>query len=346
MNLKNKTILLTGGTGSFGNCFTELVLKEQHPKKIIIYSRDELKQYNMRKKFKDDKRLRFFLGDVRDGERLRRAFEDVDVVIHAAALKQVPALEYNPFEAVRTNVIGGYNIVTAACDMGVKKVVALSTDKAANPVNLYGATKLCSDKIFVSGNNFGRGQTSLAVVRYGNVAGSRGSVLPLFFEQRETGKITITDKRMTRFWITLEQAVRFVIHCLDIMKGGEVFVPKIPSIKIVDLAKAIAPDCQQIVTGIRPGEKLHEIMIPEESARSTLEFEKYFIICPEFHEWSQKTWLSDKKFKAKLCPSEFKYSSDANAQWLGVKELRTQYGDQNAAYSINRYNHTLWQAKR
>lgn len=343
MSLKNKTILLTGGTGSFGNCFTEMVLREHKPKKIIIYSRDELKQDDMRKKFKDDERLRFFLGDVRDKERLNRAFEDVDIVVHAAALKQVPALEYNPFEAVRTNIIGGYNVLTAACDAGVEKVIALSTDKAANPVNLYGATKLCSDKLFVSGNNFGRGKTRLAVVRYGNVAGSRGSVLPLFYQQRKTGTLTITDERMTRFWITLEQSVRFVTHCFDIMVGGEIFVPKIPSVRMIDLATAVAPDCKQVITGIRPGEKLHEVMIPEEISRTTLEFDKYYVIYPDFHEWISADYAKELLKNGKPCQDGFSYSSDNNDKWLSVIDLKKLYANENAAYSTTKENDSLWQ---
>lgn len=343
MSLKNKTILLTGGTGSFGNCFTEMVLREHNPKKIIIYSRDELKQYDMREKFKNDPRLRFFLGDVRDRERLGRAMEDVDVVVHAAALKQVPALEYNPFEAVRTNIIGGYNVLTAACDAGVKKVIALSTDKAANPVNLYGATKLCSDKLFVSGNNFGRGTTRLAVVRYGNVAGSRGSVLPLFYQQKKTGTLTITDERMTRFWITLEQAVRFVTHCFDVMVGGEIFVPKIPSIRMIDLATAIAPECKQVITGIRPGEKLHEVMIPEEISRTTLEFEKYYVIYPDFHEWISADYAKELLKHGKQCTDAFSYSSDNNNHWLSVVDLRKLYANQQSAYSTSNENDSIWQ---
>ncbi len=343
MSLKNKTILLTGGTGSFGNCFTEMVLREHNPKKIIIYSRDELKQYDMREKFKNDPRLRFFLGDVRDRERLGRAMEDVDVVVHAAALKQVPALEYNPFEAVRTNIIGGYNVLTAACDAGVKKVIALSTDKAANPVNLYGATKLCSDKLFVSGNNFGRGTTRLAVVRYGNVAGSRGSVLPLFYQQKKTGTLTITDERMTRFWITLEQAVRFVTHCFDTMVGGEIFVPKIPSIRMIDLATAIAPECKQVITGIRPGEKLHEVMIPEEISRTTLEFEKYYVIYPDFHEWISADYAKELLKNGKQCKDAFSYSSDNNSHWLSVVDLRKLYANQQSAYTTSNENDSIWQ---
>lgn len=324
MTFNGKTILLTGGTGSFGNCFTKMALAHSNPKKIIIFSRDEFKQYEMGNRFNHDNHLRFFLGDVRDKERLYRAMEGVDVVVHAAALKQVPALEYNPFEAVRTNVIGGYNVLTAACDRGVKKVIALSTDKAANPVNLYGATKLCSDKIFVSGNNFGRGETKLAVVRYGNVAGSRGSVLPLFKEQAKSGKLTITDERMTRFWITLEQGVSFVWRCLTNMEGGEIFVPKIPSLKVVDLAKAIAPECHLDIIGIRPGEKLHEVMVPTEVAHETLEFEDFYIICPSYHNWT-RTLKVGTSGKGKPCPDGFSYSSDNNDWWLSVDELKQMY---------------------
>lgn len=345
MSINDKVILVTGGTGSFGNAFTEIALRDYNPKKIIIYSRDELKQYEMKKKFDDkEDRLRFFLGDVRDQERLIRAMSDVDYVIHAAALKQVPAIEYNPFEAIRTNIIGGYNVLTAAADAGVKRVIALSTDKAANPVNLYGATKLCSDKLFVSGNNFGnRGQTKLSVVRYGNVAGSRGSVLPLFFEQKKSGIITITDERMTRFWITLEQAVKFVTHCFDVMVGGEIFVPKIPSVRVVDLAKAIAPECRQDVTGIRPGEKLHEEMIPEELAHDTVEFQKYFVICPAFHEWSMNLCIEAKNEPGKRCPDGFAYSSDSNDKWLTINDLRQMYASDKAAYNTSLVN-TSWAA--
>lgn len=344
MNLNDKTILITGGTGSLGHMFTETVLKEYNPQKLIIFSRDELKQYEMRRRFKDDPRLRFFLGDVRDPDRLNQAFRGVDVVIHAAALKQVPALEYNPFEAVRTNIMGAYNVVTAACAQGVSRVIALSTDKAANPVNLYGATKLCSDKIIISGNNFGQGQTKLSVVRYGNVAGSRGSVLPLFFEQKKSGILTITDMQMTRFWITLSQAVGFVLHSLDVMTGGEIFVPKIPTLRISDLASAIAPECEHRVTGMRPGEKLHEEMIPVEVARSTVEFQKYFVICPEFHEWSSDYFIENKNEKGKICDPNFCYSSETNDWWLSVRDLRKLYANETNAYKFEQATHTLWQA--
>lgn len=325
MSLAKKTILLTGGTGSFGNCFTRIALAELNPKKVIIFSRDEFKQSEMAKAFDGDKRLRFFLGDVRDKERLSRAMEGVEVVVHAAALKQVPALEYNPFEAVRTNIIGGYNVATAACDHGVKSVIALSTDKAANPVNLYGATKLCSDKVFVSSNNFGRGQTKLSVVRYGNVAGSRGSIVPLLLEQRKTGAVTVTDERMTRFWITLEEAVRFVIACFDRMAGGEIFVPKISSIRIMDLVEALAPECEHRLIGIRPGEKLHEVMVPEESAHETVEFDDYFVITPSFHDWSSSLYIKSKSASGRRCPDGFAYASHTNNRWLSVDELRKMH---------------------
>lgn len=339
MTLTNKTILLTGGTGSFGNCFTKLALAELDPKKIIIFSRDEFKQYEMAQRFGNDDRLRFFLGDVRDKERLSRAMDGVDIAIHAAALKQVPALEYNPFEAVRTNIIGGYNVATVACDHGVKKVIALSTDKAANPVNLYGATKLCSDKVFVSANNFGRGKTKLSVVRYGNVAGSRGSIVPLFLAQRKTGKITITDERMTRFWITLEQAVRFVLANFDRMVGGEIFIPKIPSMRVTDLAAALAPDCEHEIIGIRPGEKLHEVMVPSESAHETVEFDDYFVITPSFHQWANSLYIKSKDGNdGRRCPDGFVYASNTNNWWLSVEDLKKMYDDESKTHESTEPN--------
>lgn len=261
--LKGKTILVTGGTGSFGKMFVKTVLANHAAKKVIVFSRDELKQFEMQKEVHDP-RIRFFIGDVRDSERLHRAFHGVDYVVHAAALKQVPACEYNPMEAVKTNVLGAQNIINAAIDNSVKKVIALSTDKAANPVNLYGATKLCSDKLFIAGNAYsGDVDTHFAVVRYGNVMGSRGSVIPVFLEQRKTGTVTITDKRMTRFWITLDKGVQFVLSSLEMMKGGELFIPKIPSMGMLELANAIAPGCKHKITGIRPGEKLHEVLFPK-----------------------------------------------------------------------------------
>lgn len=314
-----KNILITGGTGSFGKTFTRYLLTNFNPKRVIIFSRDEFKQYQMSKEFNDEKRLRFFIGDVRDKERLYRAFWNVDYVVHAAALKQVPAAEYNPFEFIKTNIIGAQNIIEACIDNKVKKVVALSTDKAANPINLYGATKLCSDKLFVAGNAYAGGRvTRFSVVRYGNVLGSRGSVLPLFLEQKKKGKITITDKRMTRFWITLPKAVELVLKAFDLMFGGEIFVPKIPSMKIIDMAKAICPDCEIEEIGIRPGEKLHEVMIPEDDARHTREYEDHFRIIPEFMNWeASKNYGND----GKKLPEGFVYSSDKNDWWLTEKEL-------------------------
>jgi len=275
----------------------------------------------MAQKFSDKQYpcMRYFIGDVRDKERLHRAFYGVDYIIHAAALKQVPAAEYNPLEAVKTNIIGAENIINAAIDQGVKKVIALSTDKAANPINLYGATKLCSDKLFISGNSYAsRHDTCFSVVRYGNVVGSRGSVIPFFVKQRETGVLPITDPRMTRFWITLEQGVNFVLDCLERMVGGELFVPKIPSMNIMDLAKAIAPECKTEIVGIRPGEKLHEVMIPRDDARNTLEFDSYFIIQPVFDSWQERFNNRD----GKPVPEGFKYSSDTNTLWLTVEELK------------------------
>jgi UDP-N-acetylglucosamine 4,6-dehydratase len=319
MNLQDKVVLVTGGTGSFGRKFTEIVLKKNRPKKLIIFSRDELKQFEMAQKF-NDKCIRYFLGDVRDKDRLQRAFHGVDVVIHAAALKQVPAGEYNPFEVVKTNVIGAQNIVDVAIDQGVKKVIALSTDKAANPVNLYGATKLCSDKIFIAGNFYvGEAVTRFSVVRYGNVINSRGSVIPLFRKLRSTGKIPITDTRMTRFWITLEESVNFVLKCLDFMEGGEIFVPKCPSMNIMDLAEALAPGCEHEIIGIRPGEKLHEVLIPEDEAINTIEYDDYFRILPAFLK------AMGKKFSmngGKPVPEEFVYRSDKNDNWLTPSKMR------------------------
>ncbi|MED1420461.1 UDP-N-acetylglucosamine 4,6-dehydratase (inverting) [Bacillus smithii] len=316
-SLSGKSVLVTGGTGSFGKKFVEKVLKYD-VKKVIVFSRDELKQYEMAQEYKDP-RIRFFIGDVRDKDRLYRAFDGVDCVVHAAAMKQVPACEYNPFEAVKTNIYGAQNIIEAAIDRGVKRVIALSTDKAAAPVNLYGATKLASDKLFVAANSYvGEKDTRFAVVRYGNVVGSRGSVVPFFKKMAAEGKkLPITDERMTRFWITLEQGVQFVIDSFTRMKGGEIFVPKIPSMKIVDLAKAIAPDAGIEIVGIRPGEKLHETMITEDDARHTVEFDNYYVITPEF-PWCPQEYME----QGKSLPEGFKYSSNTNTEWLGVEELR------------------------
>ena len=311
--MNSKTVLITGGTGSFGKHFINTVLK-MNPKKVIVFSRDELKQFEMSKTLPDD-RVVFFVGDVRDRERLYRAFTDVDYVVHAAALKQIPSCEYNPFEAIKTNILGAQNVIEAAIDRGVKKVVALSTDKAANPINLYGATKLCSDKLFVAGNAYSGGKgTRFSVVRYGNVVGSRGSVIPFFKSISKSGRIPITDTRMTRFWITLDGAVELVFRAFDKMHGGEIFVPKIPSMKITDLAEAVAPDCKMDVVGIRPGEKLHELMIPEDDARRTLDMGDYFIIQPEFNWWQGK-------HEGETLPDGYVYSSDNNTQWLSVEEL-------------------------
>jgi UDP-N-acetylglucosamine 4,6-dehydratase len=319
----SKNILITGGTGSFGKKMVKMILERFSPNKLIIFSRDELKQYEMSKLYPPEKHdcIRFFLGDVRDQERLYEAFHNVDYVIHAAALKQVPACEYNPFEAVKTNVLGAQNIIRAAIRQKVHKVIALSTDKAANPVNLYGATKLCSDKLFVDGNAMsGTLETRFSVVRYGNVVGSRGSVIPLFLQQKKTGKLSITDERMTRFSLTLEEGVEFVLKNLEGMHGGEVFVPKIPSYRILDVAKAAAPDAKIEVIGIRPGEKLHELMIPEDDARITLEFDTQFVIQPNFPWWDHKQAL--KNAGGKECPDGFSYRSDTNTEWLSVSELQ------------------------
>jgi UDP-N-acetylglucosamine 4,6-dehydratase len=318
MNLDNQSILITGGTGSFGKKFVETVLAESRPKRLIVFSRDELKQHDMRQKFPDgpESPMRYFLGDVRDSERLRRAFVDVDIVIHAAALKQVPACEYNPFEAILTNVVGAKNVIDAAIDRGVKKVLAISTDKAVNPVNLYGASKLCAEKLFVHGNSYsGEHGTRFCCSRYGNVIGSRGSVIPVFLEQAKRGRLTVTDRRMTRFWLTLDQGVRFVVHCLNKMKGGEIFVPRIPSMGMLDLTKAIAPDADIDYVGIRPGEKLHEVLVSEDEARHTLEMPEMFIIYP--HQLrSNGNWS-----EAKPLPDGFRYTSDSNSDWLSREEL-------------------------
>jgi UDP-N-acetylglucosamine 4,6-dehydratase len=319
MDWKSAKVLITGGTGSFGKKFTEIMLHDYAPEKLIIFSRDELKQHEMQTALGfDAPSLRYFIGDVRDVDRLRRAMSGVDIVVHAAALKQVPACEYNPFEAVQTNIIGAKNIIDAAIDCGVKRVIALSSDKAVSPVNLYGATKLVAEKLFVQGNSYaGREGTRFACTRYGNVVGSRGSVIPLFMEQRKAGCITITDERMTRFWITLEQGVRFVIRCIEQMRGGEVFVPKIPSMRIIDLAAVIAPGCQIQITGIRPGEKMHEVLINEDEARHTVELDDMFVIKPLFPWWSAEDWNVGKPL-----PDGFRYTSDTNPQWLAAQDLR------------------------
>jgi UDP-N-acetylglucosamine 4,6-dehydratase len=320
-HFRNRVVLVTGGTGSFGRHFVRRVLESGRPAKVIVFSRDELKQLNMSQEIRDP-RLRFFIGDVRDYSRLRRAFQGVDIVVHAAALKQVPSCEYNPFEAVKTNILGAQNIIDAAIDCGVRRVIALSTDKAVNPINLYGATKLVHEKLFVDGNAYaGRMPTRFSVVRYGNVVGSRGSVVPLFLREREKGVLPVTDERMTRFWITLERAVEFVVGCLGVMEGGEIFVPKIPSMRIVDLARAVAPRARLKVVGIRPGEKLHEVLISEDEARHTSERPGMFVIAPE-----DPAWRSPARRGGRPLPAGFRYASETNADWLEKEELRAMVG--------------------
>ena len=320
MKWNEQVVLVTGGTGSFGRKFAEIMLRDFKPQKLIVFSRDELKQHEMRALGFDLPNVRFFIGDVRDRERLFRALHGVDVVVHAAALKQVPACEYNPMEAVKTNIVGTSNVVEAALDAGVRKVMALSTDKAVNPVNLYGATKLAAEKLTVQSNTYAAGtSTRYACVRYGNVVGSRGSVVPVFLKQREGGRLTITDERMTRFWLSLEEGVRFVIECIEGMNGGEVFVPKIPSMKVVDLARAIAPGAALEVVGIRPGEKLHEVLISEDEARNTVDNQRMYIVKPPATPWEQAL-----SYLGTALPDGFRYSSDANSMWLdpeGIKKL-------------------------
>ena len=323
--LNGKTILITGGTGSFGKKFIQTVF-EKYPdvKKVIVYSRDEYKQFvmqNMPEFSPYISKMRFFIGDVRDKERMMRAFEGVDIVVHAAALKQVPACEYNPFEAVKTNVTGAQNVIDCAIDRGVKKVVALSTDKACAPINLYGATKLCSDKLFIAGNSYcGYKETRFAVVRYGNVAGSRGSVIPFFQKLVNEGakELPITDMRMTRFWLKLEQAVEMVLEAIEHMQGGELYVKKIPSMRMPDLAKAIAPDLKTVEVGIRPGEKIHEQMITREDAKNTIEFKDFYIILPQINMEN----ISHKYPNAKLVPEDFEYHSGNNDKWLTIEEMK------------------------
>lgn len=319
--INGKNILITGGTGSFGKRFTKTVLEQYSPNKVIIFSRDELKQFEMQYEFPKSLHpsLRYFLGDIRDKERLLRAFSDVDIVIHAAAMKQVPAAEYNPLEAIKTNVIGAANIVDAAIDCGVEQVIALSTDKAVNPINLYGATKLCSDKLFVAGNAYsGAKKTKFSVVRYGNVVGSRGSVVPFFLKMKDSGSIPITDERMTRFWITLDQGVQFVLQSLMTMTGGEIFIPKIPSMKILDLANAIAPNCQKNIVGIRPGEKLHEMLLSEDEARNAFDIGDRYVIA-DFNKL--EFWKSQPS--SVPVGEDFRYASDTNNEWLTVEQLQS-----------------------
>ena len=325
MKWSDLSVLITGGTGSFGKKFTRIMLDEYHPKKLIIFSRDELKQHQMRMSGFNHPSLRYFIGDVRDLRRLRRAMNGVDIVVHAAALKQVPACEYNPIEAIMTNIIGARNVIDAALDTNVKKVLALGTDKAVNPVNLYGATKLCAEKLFVQSNAYAGGEyPKFSCTRYGNVVGSRGSVIPVFQRQRESGTITVTDKRMTRFWLTLKQGVYFVISCIEKMHGGEVFAPKIPSMRIMDLAEAVAPGCDIEFMGIRPGEKLHEVLISRDESRFALELDDRFVVQPVHSWWNRDNWDD-----AEPLPDGYKYASNKNDQWLTIEELRQMIGEGN-----------------
>ena len=321
--LDGAAILVTGGTGSFGQAFVKRILKQYRPTRLVIYSRDELKQFEMQQKFNGEAVLRFFIGDIRDAERLSRALSGIDIVVHAAALKQVPTAEYNPIECIKTNVIGAENVINACIDQKVKKVVALSTDKAVNPVNLYGATKLCADKLFVAGNHLaGKNSARFSVVRYGNVIGSRGSVIPFFKERAKSGTLPITDPRMTRFWIKLEDGAAFVDYCLGVMRGGEIFIPKIPSMRISDLATAIGPNCKQETIGIRPGEKLHELLITRDDARHTLEFKDHYVIQPNIHMWDYIDSAIYGDEQGSQVGDDFEYASNSNTQWLGVEQLK------------------------
>jgi UDP-N-acetylglucosamine 4,6-dehydratase len=314
----DKTVLITGGTGSFGKACLDVLLTQHNPRAVRVFSRDELKQWELQARYPDESRMRWFIGDIRDRDRLVRATKGCDVIIHAAALKQVPACEYNPFEAVQTNIVGAENIVAAAIDNDVPFTIQLSTDKAVNPVNLYGATKLAAEKIVIQGNAYAADSVArFANVRYGNVVGSRGSVVPVFLSQAERGELTITDERMTRFWITLPQAVDFVLTRLDMMQGGEVFVPKIPSMRVTDIAAAVAPEAQRVITGIRPGEKLHEVLLTEDESRHARDLDDSYVILPEFHPWRATGWDVGRPVA-----EGFRYSSDNNSEWLTVEQLQ------------------------
>jgi UDP-N-acetylglucosamine 4,6-dehydratase/5-epimerase len=316
LNWREASVLVTGGTGSFGNKFVEIMLRDYHPQRLVVFSRDELKQSEMMVRFSDPS-LRFFVGDVRDRERLERAMHGVDIVFHAAALKQIPSCEYNPFETIQTNVMGTKNVIDAAIDQRVKRVMFISTDKAVAPVNLYGATKLCAEKLAVQGNAYGFAQgTIISAVRYGNVIGSRGSVIPLFKSQRETGKVTVTDAGMTRFWIRIDQGVAFAIRCAEQTRGGEIFVPKIPSMRMMDLVATLAPGSRVEFIGIRPGEKLHEVLLSEDDSRQALEFDDMFIIEPTFPSWPFVPWQGGKR-----PVTGFRYSSDTNTAWLSGPQM-------------------------
>jgi UDP-N-acetylglucosamine 4,6-dehydratase len=331
LNWSQESILVTGGTGSFGKKFVETMLRDYRPHRLVVLSRDELKQHEMRASGYEHPNLRYFIGDVRDVDRLRRAFSGITVVVHAAALKQVPACEYNPFEAIQTNIMGGRNVIDAALDAGVQRILALSTDKAVNPVNLYGATKLCAEKMFVQANSYAGPQaTRFSCARYGNVVGSRGSVIPIFMEQRKRGKITITDPRMTRFWLTLEHGVKFVIRCLEQMHGGEIFVPRIPSMRLVDLAETIAPGCEVEYIGIRPGEKLHEVLVSEDESRQAVATDEMFVIKPAHPWWKSENWISGRPL-----PEGFRYSSDTNDQWLTRRELEALVAPESKVQALS-----------
>jgi UDP-N-acetylglucosamine 4,6-dehydratase len=328
MSFSSNSILITGGTGSFGNVFLSMTLERFNPKRVVVYSRDEMKQWEMAKKFEGDPRVRFFIGDVRDRDRLYRALDGIDYVVHAAATKIVPTAEYNPFECVKTNVMGAMNVIDACIDKKVKRVVALSTDKASSPINLYGATKLAADKLFVAGNSYaGSHDTRFAVVRYGNVMGSRGSVIPFFMSLQEKGTLPITDARMTRFMITLEQGVELVWHAFEDMEGGEIYVKKIPSMKVTDIAAVVAPNAKQEIIGIRPGEKVHEQMIGQEDSYYTYEYEYHYKILPAIHNWSNCT---NRIKNGKKVSEDFSYTSDSNSEWMTKAELQAWIRD-NAA---------------
>ena len=316
-----RSILVTGGTGTFGKAFVRTMLQRYRPKRLVVYSRDELKQFEMAQEINAPV-LRYFIGDVRDRDRLHLALNGIDTVVHAAALKQVPAAEYNPMECIKTNVLGAENVVNACIARGVERVIALSTDKAVNPVNLYGATKLCADKLFIAANHLaGFSNPRFAVVRYGNVIGSRGSVIPLFKKLSATGRLPITDERMTRFWIDIDRGVEFVMQCVMRMHGGEVFVPKIPSMKVIDLARAVAPNCQFDIVGIRPGEKLHEMLIPAEESRNTLEYSDFYVIQPSFHDWKNGDWHHYGDEEGRNVREDFEYRSDINDRWMSDRDI-------------------------
>lgn len=319
--LENKTVLITGGTGSFGKNFIKHLLVNSKAKKIIVFSRDELKQFNMTRELNDE-RLRFFIGDVRDKDRLMRAFHGVDIVIHAAALKQVPILEYNPFEAVKTNILGSQNVIDAAIDQGVEKVLLISTDKAAQPVNLYGSTKLCAEKLFIGGNAYASGKTRFSCVRYGNVIGSRGSIVETLINQPKGAKVFITDERMSRFWLMLEQSFELVLFALNNMTGGEIFIPKVPSMKIIDMINIITPDSEREIVGIRPGEKIHEMLLTKEESRHAVAFDKYFVIIPEHKEIFNMENFKKYRDQGKELPQDYSFTSDTNEDWLTEENFR------------------------